>query len=369
MSVKIVKFHRISRRGDTSKFDQNPRPRRAATARTTSFKFSRSAKRGYSEDFKFSSAIKHELAQTAHLKSTPKGRAPCAAKSRCNEVRCENAPPRHTQQTQKNPPKRCELRAIKILPQRRAKNTVKFRYKDRCGELKRYAHQAVNFINLAEQSLGYEFKFSRAMNRVAAQAKCARQGAMMNFKFNDIASYKFNQTARRMAAQKQRVWRFAEIPSQRRAWQTVEILPQRYVRQKIEIPSLQYAQRSMRQAAEISLGQHIRQTARILQNCSLPCAAKILLLLHEHGAEIAKASAQNMKILLPRHTPQAEIARAENCENSAAVQQAASRRNFIEIARMMSHQIPAENRTITAESRKIPNESCRKIPVERGATQ
>ena len=171
----------MSERGETNKFDQNPRPRRAATARTTSFKFSRSAKRGYSEDFKFSSAIKHELAQTAHLKSTPKGRAPYVPNSRCNEVRCENAPPRHTQQTQKNPPKRCELQAIKILPQRRAKNTVKFRYKDRYGELKQYAQQAVNFVNLAEQSLGYEFKFSRAMNRVNAQARCARQGSCDEF--------------------------------------------------------------------------------------------------------------------------------------------------------------------------------------------
>ena len=365
MSVKIVKFHRTSKRGETSKFNQNPRPRGAARARTTSFKFSRSAKRGYSEGFKFSRATKHELAQTAHLKSTPKGRAPCALKSRCNEARCENTPPRHTQRTQKNPAKRCELRAIKILPQRRAENTAQFRYKDRCGELKCYARQAVNFINLADRGFRYEFKFGCAINRVAARH--AWQGGCDEFKFNDAASYKFNQTARRMAAPKQRIRRFAKIPSQRRAWQTVEILPQRYVQQKIKIPSQWHARRSMRQAAEISLGQHIRQTARILQNCSLPCAAKILLLRHTQGAEID--SAQTMKALLLRHTPQAEIARAENCENSAAVQQAASRRNFIEIARMMSHQIPAENRTITAESRKIPNESCRKIPVERGAAR
>ena len=181
MSAKIAKFHRISRRGETSKFDQNPRPRGAARAQTTSFKFSRSAKRGYSEGFKFSSAIKHEFAQTAHLKSTPKWRAPYAPKSRCNEARCENTPPRHTQRTQKNPPKRCELRAIKILPQRRVENTAQFRYKDRCGELKCHARQAVNFINLAEQSLRYEFKFSRAMNRVNAQARCARQGSCDEF--------------------------------------------------------------------------------------------------------------------------------------------------------------------------------------------
>ena len=171
----------MSKRGETSKFDQNPRPCGAAKARTTSFKFSRSAKRGYSEGFKFSRAIKHELAQTAHLKSTPKGRVPCAPKSRCNEARRENTPPRHTQRTQKNPPKRCELRAIKILPQRRMEDTVKFRYKHRCGEPKRYAQQAVNFINLAEQSLGYEFKFSRAINRVTARVRCARQGGCDEF--------------------------------------------------------------------------------------------------------------------------------------------------------------------------------------------
>ena len=175
MSVKIAEFHRISKCGETSKFDQNPRSRGAATARTTSFKFSRSAKRGYSESFKFSRAIKYELSQTAHLESTPKGRAPYAPKSRCNEARCEKAPPRHTQRTQKNPPKRCELRAIKILPQRRLEDTVKFRYKDRCGEPKCYAQQAVNFINLAEQSLRYEFKFDRAMNRAAAQAFTTRR--------------------------------------------------------------------------------------------------------------------------------------------------------------------------------------------------
>ena len=357
----------MSKRGGMSKFDQNPRPRRAAKARTTSFKFSRSAKRGYSESFKFSRATKHELSQTAHLKSTLKGRAPCAPKSRCNEARCGDAPPRHTQQTQKNPPKRCELRAIKILLQRRMEDAVKFRYKDRCGELKRYAHQAVNFINLAEQSLGYEFKFGRAMNRVAAQAKCARQSVAMNFKFNDVASYKFNQTARHMAAPKQRIWRFAEIPSRRRAWQTAKIPLQRYVQQKIEAPSQQYARRSMQQTAEILPRQCGRRTARILQNRSLPCAAKILLLRHMHGAEIT--SAQTIKTLLLRHTSQGEISRAENCENSAAMRQAASRRNFIEIARMMRHQIPAENNKTLTESRKISNKSCREISAERGAAR
>ena len=189
----------------------------------------------------------------------------------------------------------------------------------------------------------------------------------MNSKFNDAASYKFNQTARRMAASKQHIWRFAEIPSQRRAWQTEEIMLRRYVRQKIEIPSQWHARRSMRQTAEILPGQHIRQAARIPQNRSLPRAAKILLLQHMHGAEIA--SAQTMKALLLWRTPQAEILRAENRENSAAMRRAASRRNFIEIARMMSHQIPAENRTISAESRKISNKSCREIPAERGAAR
>lgn len=359
MSAKIVQFYRTSNRGETSKFDQNLRLRGAARTRTTSFKINRSAKRGYGEDFKFSRATKHELVQTAHLKSTPKGRVPCAAKSRCNEARCENTPPRHTQRTQKNPPKRCELRAIKILPQRRVENTAQFRYKDRCGEPKRYAQQAVNFINLAEQSLGYEFKFSCAMNRAAAQVRCARQGVAMNFKFCGAASYKFNQTACHTAAPKQRIWRFAEIPSRSRAWQAAEILPQRYARQKIEIPSQQYARRNMRQAAEISPRQCVRQTARILQNRSLPRAAKILLLRHMHGAEIA--SAQNMKALLLRHTPQGEISRAENRKNSATVQQAASRRNFIEAARMMSHQISAESCKILIERHKIP--------VKRGAAR
>ncbi len=335
--------------------------------RTTNFKFSRSAKRGYNEGFKFSSATKHGLSQTAHLKNTPKGRAPYASKSRCNEARCENTPPRHTQRTQKNHPKRCELRAIKILPQRRVENTAQFCYKDRRGELKCYARQAVNFINLAEQSLGYEFKFDRAMSRVAAHAGCTRQGATMNFKFNDAASYKFNQTARHTAAQKRRIRRFAEIPSQWRAWQTAKILPQRYARQKIEIPSQWHARRSMRQTAEISPRQCARQTVRILQKCSLPCAAKILLLRHIHGAEIA--SAQTIKALLLRHMPQGVISRAENCENSAAMRQTASRRNFIEIARMTSHQISAKNRTISAESRKIPNKSCCEISAERGAAR
>ena len=364
MSAKIAKFHRISKRGETSKFDQNPRPRRAATARTDSFKFSHSAKRGYGEGFKFSRAIKHELAQTAYPKSTPKGRVLCAPKSRCNEARRENTPPRHTQRTQKNHPKRCELRAIKILPQQ---YTVKFRYKDRCGALKQYARQVVNFINLAKQSLRYKFKFSRAINRVASQAKCIRQGVAMNFKFCGAASCKFNQTARHMAAPKHCIWRSAEISSRRRAWQTAEIALRRYVRQKIEISSQQYARRSMRQAAEISPRQYARQTARILQKRSLPCAAKILLLRHMHGAEID--SAETIKALLLRHTSQSEILRAENCENSAAMRQAASRRNFIEIARMTSHQIPAENNKTLADSHKIPNESCRKTPVERGAAR
>ena len=331
----MVKFHLMSKRGETGKFDQNPRSRGAATARTASFKFNYSAKRGYSEDFKFSRAIKQELVQTAHLKSTPKGRVPCAPKSRCNEAHCENTPPKHTQRTKKNPPKRCELRAIKILPQRRVENTAQFRYKDRCVEPKQYAQQAVNFINLAEQSLGYEFKFSRVMNRIAAQVRCARQSVAMNFKFNCAASYKFNQTARRMAAPKQRIWRFAEIPSQ---W---------------------HARRSMRQAAEISPRQCARQTARILQNRSLPRAAKILLPRYIRGVEIVRASAQTIKALLPRHMPQAEISRTENRKNSAAMRRAASRRNFIGAARMTSHQIPAE-------SRKISNEN-REIPAERGA--
>ena len=168
----------MSKRGGMSKFDQNPRPRGAAKARTTSFKFSCSAERGYGEDFKFSRAIKHRLSQTAHLKNTPKGRAPYAPKSRCNEARRENAPLRHTQRTKKNPPKRCESRAIKILPQQ---YTIKFRYKNRCGEPKRYTRQAVNFINLAEQSPGYKFKFGSAMNRVAADTGCARQGSCDEF--------------------------------------------------------------------------------------------------------------------------------------------------------------------------------------------
>ena len=167
----------------------------------------------------------------------------------------------------------------------------------------------------------------------------------MNFKFCGAASYKFNQTVRHTIVPKQGIWRFAEISSQRRAWQVAEILPQRYVQQKIEAPSQQYAQRSMRQAAEISPGQHIRQTAIIPQKRSLQRAAKILLL---------------------RHMPQGEISRAENCENSAAMRQAASRRNFIEIARMTSHQIPAENHKIIAENCKILIER-HKIPAERGA--
>ncbi|WP_298758076.1 hypothetical protein [uncultured Campylobacter sp.] len=366
MSAKIVKFHRMSERGETSKFDQNPGLQGTAKAQTTSFEFSLYTKLRYGENFKFSRAIKHRLSQTAHLKSTPKGRVPCAPKSRCNEARCENTPPRHTQRTKKNPPKRCELRAIKILPRRRLENTAQFRYKNRCGEPKRYAQQAVNFINLAEQSLRYEFKFSRAISRVAAQARCARRGVAINFKFNAAASYKFNQRARHTAASKQRIWRFAEISSRRRAWQTAEILPQRYARQKIEAPSQQYARRSMRQAAEISPRQHIRQTARIPQNRSLPCAAKILLLRHMHGAEIA--SAQTMKALLLRRIPRGEISRAENCKNFNAMRQAASRRNFIEIARMTSHQIPAENHKTLADSREISNES-RETTAERGAAR
>ena len=111
------------------------------------------------------------------------------------------------------------------------------------------------------------------------------------------------------------------------------------------------------------------RTARILQDHSLPHAAKISLLRHTRGAEIAKASAQNIKILLPRHTPQTEISRTENCENSAAMQQAASRKNFIEIARMTSHQIPAENNKTLADSRTILNESCYEIPAKRGAAR
>ena len=109
------------------------------------------------------------------------------------------------------------------------------------------------------------------------------------------------------------------------------------------------------------------RTARILQNRSLPRTAKILLLRYIRGAEIA--SAQTIKALLLRHMPQGEISRAENCENSAAMQQAASRRNFIEIVRMMNHQIPAKNDKILAESRKISNKSCREIPAERGAAR
>lgn len=338
----------MSRIGETNKFDQNPKLHGAATARTMSFKFSRSSKLRYSEGFKFSRVIEYELSQTAHLKSTPKGRAPYASKSRCNEAHCENTPLMHTQRTEKNPPKRCESRAIKILPQQ---YTIKFRYKDRCGELKYYAQRAANFINLADQGLGYEFKFSRAMNRAAAWVRYARRGATMNFKFNCTASYKFNQTVRHTIAPKCRIWRFAEISSRRRAWQTAEILPQRHVRQNIEILSQQYA----------------RRTAGILQDRSLSRVTKILLLRNMHGAEIA--SAQTMKALLLRHTPQAEISRAENCKNFNATQRATSRRNFIEIARMMNHQIPAENNKTLAESRKISNKSCREISAERGAAR
>lgn len=168
----------MRKRGETSKFDQDPKLHGAATARMTSFKFSRSAKLRYGEEFKFSRAIKYRLDQTAHLESTPKGRAPYASKSRCNEAHYENTLPRHTQRTEKDPPKRCELRAIKILPQQ---YTIKFRYKDRCGALKCYAQRATNFIFSAEQSLHCEFKFSRAMNRVAAWVRCARQGGCDEF--------------------------------------------------------------------------------------------------------------------------------------------------------------------------------------------
>ena len=355
------------KRGETSKFDQNLRLHEAAKARTMSFKFSRSAKLIYNEGFKFSRAIKYELGQTAHLESTPKECAPYAPKSRYNEARCENKPPRHTQRTEKNPPKRCESRAIKILPQRRVESTVKFRYKDRCGALKYHARQAANFIISAEQSLGCEFKFSRAMNRVAAQARCARQSVAINFKFNDAASYKFNQTARHMAAPKQHIRRFAEISSRRRAWQAAEIALRRYVRQNIEILSQQYARRNMRQTAEISPRQHMPRTAKILQDRSLPLVTKILLLRHMHGAEIA--SAQTMKALLLQHMPQGEISRAENRRNFNAVRRATSRRNFIEIARIMNHQIPVENHRISAKNRKIPNESCREISAERGTAR
>lgn len=172
MSVKIVKFHRMSKRGETSKFDQNLRSHEASKARTTSFKFSRSAKLRYGEEFKFSRAIEYRLDQTAHLKSTPKGRAPYAPKSRCNEARCENAPLRHTQRTEKNPPKRGEL--LKIL-QQHAKNAVKPSYKDGCCEPKRYVRRAINFINLAEKDLGCEFKISLAMNRAAVRTRYAQQ--------------------------------------------------------------------------------------------------------------------------------------------------------------------------------------------------
>lgn len=170
-----------------------------------------------------------------------------------------------------------------------------------------------------------------------------------------------------MAAPKQHIWHFVEIPSQRRVWQAAEIALRRYVRQNIEIPSQQYVRRSMRQAAEISPRQYARQTARILQNRGLPRAAKILLLWHIRGAEIA--SAQTMKTLLLRHTPQGEISRAENRKNSAATQRVASRRNFIEIARMINHQIPAENSKTLTKSYKIPNESCCTIPAERGTAR
>ena len=357
----------MRKRGETSKFDQNPGLHGAATARTTNFKFNRSAKLRYDENFKFSRAIKYRLDQTAHLESMPKGCAPYGPKSRCNEAHCENTLPRHTQRTKKNPPKRCELQAIKILPQRRVENIVKFRYKDRCGEPKCYARRAANFIISAEQSLGYEFKFSRAINRVSAWVRCARQGIAMNFKFCGAASYKFNQAVRHTIAPKQRIRRFAEISSRRRVWQTAEIALRRYVRQKIEIPSQQYARRSMRQVAEISPRQHMPRTARILQDRGLSRAAKILLLWHMHGAEIA--SAQSTKILLLRHTPQAEISRTTNRRNFNAMRRAESRKNFIEISRMMNHQIPAENNKISAKNRKIPNESCRTIPAERGAAR
>ncbi len=310
----------MKKRGKTSKFDQNPRLQGTTKAQTTSFEFSLYTKLRYGENFKFSRAIKYELNQTAHLKSTPKGRAPYAPKSRCNEAHCENTLPKHTQRTEKDPPKRCELRAIKIFPQRRVENIVKFRYKDRCGEPKCYVQRAANFINLAVQSLGYEFKFSYAMNRVAAHTGCTRQGVAMNFKFCGAASYKFNQTAHHIAAPKQHIWRFAEIFSRRRDRQTVEIALRRYVQQNIEISSQQYARRSMRQAAEISPRQCAQQAARIPQSRSLPRAAKILLLRHMHGAEIA--SAQSTKNLLLRRTPQAEILRAENRKNFNAMRQA-----------------------------------------------
>ena len=170
-----------------------------------------------------------------------------------------------------------------------------------------------------------------------------------------------------MAAPKQNIWHFAEISSRRRAWQAAEILPQRYARQKVEIPSQWHVRRSIRQAAEISPRQCARQTARIPRKRSLPCAAKILLLRHIHGAEIA--SAQTMKALLLWHVPQTEISRAENCKNFNAMRRAASRRNFIEIARMMNHKIPAENNKTLTESRKISNKSCREISAERGAAR
>ncbi len=172
---------------------------------------------------------------------------------------------------------------------------------------------------------------------------------------------------RHTIAPKCRIWRFAEIFSRRRAWQTAEILPQRYVRQNIEILSQQYARRSMRQATEILPRQHMRQTAGILQDRSLSRVTKILLLRHMQGAEIA--SAQTMKALLLLHTPQAEISRTTNRKNSAATQRVASRRNFIEIARMMNHQIHAENNKTFTESRKISNKSCREISAKRGAAR
>lgn len=162
----------MRKRGETSKFDQNSGLQGTAKARMTSFEFSLYTKLRYGENFKFSRAIEYKLSQMAYLESTPKGRAPYAPKSRCNEAHCENTLPRHTQRTEKNPPKRGGL--LKIL-QQHAKNAVKPSYKDGCCEPKRYVRRAINFINLAEKGLGCEFKISLAMNRAAVRTRYARQ--------------------------------------------------------------------------------------------------------------------------------------------------------------------------------------------------
>lgn len=191
----------------------------------------------------------------------------------------------------------------------------------------------------------------------------------MNFNFCGAMSYKFNLVARHKIAPEQCIHGFTEISSRQQAGLALKILSQRCTRRTAEIPPRQYAQRSMWQTAAARAAKHKKFIVTHATN-GKNSVKMSLIMRYENFTTSAHTANRNIMCNKLRNST-ATICAASYGNSAAkmhAVKHAASCRNFIEIARMTSHQIPTENHKIIAESCKILIER-HKIPAERGAAR